>query len=115
MNRAIFQGIAAAEASGASGQKKVLKRHMGKGPGVAQGLSPGQRVFLLSSSAREGRHFAACQLGFYPAPAATGTLRISGVHKALLASSPFLHPTMLVFLKMGNFLLEASVGSQRRC
>ena len=47
MNRAIFQGIAAAEASGASGQK-ALKRPMGKGPGVAPGLAPGQHVFLLS-------------------------------------------------------------------
>lgn len=34
MNRAIFQGIAAAEASGASGQK-ALQRHTGKGRGVA--------------------------------------------------------------------------------
>lgn len=47
MNRAIFQGITAAEAGRANG-KKAPKRHMGKGPGVAPVLSPERRVCLLS-------------------------------------------------------------------
>lgn len=50
--------------------------------------------------------------GFYPAPAATGTLRIGGVHKASLASSPFLCPAVLMFLKMGNFKEENFKGEQ---
>lgn len=54
-------------------------------------------------SAQEGKVFAACQHGFYPVPAATGTLRISGAHKALLASSPFLPPPCLCASKWGIF------------
>lgn len=57
-----------------------------------------------------GRHFTGCQCSFYPVPAAKGTLRIGRVCKASLASSPFLRLTMPAFLKMGNFLLEASAG-----
>lgn len=55
MNRAIFQGITAANAGRASRQK-ALERHMGKGRGVARGLS------LLLSLARLARRALCCLL-----------------------------------------------------
>lgn len=63
---------------------------------MAPGLSPGWQDSSIPGSAQKGRHFAVCQTGFHPLPAATGPLWITGVHKE--TSSPFIHPTMLLFL-----------------
>lgn len=37
----------------------------------------------------------------------------TGARKASLMNGPFLRPAVLMFLEMGNFLLEASAGRQR--
>lgn len=103
MNRAIFQGIAAAEASGASRQK-ALKRHTGKGRGVGPGCHQGGVHSSSHSSASEGKHFAACQRSFYPVPAATGTAsRPAGSTKHHWPAAPSSTLLCLCSLKWGIF------------
>lgn len=93
MNKAIFQGITAANAGKAS-RHKALERHLGKGPSTAWGLS-----FLLSHGEENTLlpAFILSLLLWTPSGSA-------GARKALLTNRPFLHPAVLMFLETGNFL-----------
>lgn len=90
MNKAIFQGITAANAGKASRQK-ALERNLRKGPRVAQGLP-----FLLSHS--EGDTllpaFILCLLLWTPSGSA-------GAHKELLIDPS---STLLCLCSLENFL-----------
>lgn len=94
MNRAIFQGIAAAEA------RRAVAKCAGEahGEGTQGGTGAVTRVaaFLHSQFCTERKALCCIPGQLLPSACCYWPPRITGVHK--VTSSPFLHTTMLMFL-----------------